>query len=285
MGLLTCKSLQVNHSPLNTWILTVAVVLLSTACKEQEDDALLVFKEPISVLRAHDVGNREDASDIRLEFILSPEATADDLRIYLTKSENAASLEVGKEDVLFLNHFLKVHAAPGKSYKEQLRIELLDIEGDSIRNGIEYQINIAMVTNDEQVEIANTRTHIKLTNVHPLEGQYKGVWNDNTDGSIPVSANLRHTNGFLFGPFFYTNVFDPCCGGADDGQVVMQITRANAIANFRFEQDLTTFTTEQGCPGSFFGGGQVQNFTRLFIRYNGNDCLGSHQGTLILDKQ
>lgn len=263
----------------------LAILMIFTRCNEAEVLTLQVSGNDIDFLRAIDVKNSNDASDIVVQFVLSTESQAQDIRIILSKVRNIASELPEDPDFSLSSPHFKRAAIAGKPYRFQLDRNLTDIDGDRIRNNIDYLVTVAFVDLEGAFTVSDNKTFIKLTDVHPLQGQYKGVWNDDVDGTLPVSLLIQHEDGLLTGSFFFTNIYEPCCSDINDGQVLMTLLPGGVLKDFIFEQNLQYFDNGQSCLGTFTGEGVVQDFTRLNITYTGSDCLGQHFGTLIIDRQ
>ena len=121
----------------------------------------------------------------------------------------------------------------------------------------------------------NTNTgEAKISDDHFLAGQFIGTWDDNIYTNFGITTELSLDGSFLRGPFWYSNNFTSCCGGENDGAIILKLEDTQ-ITSFTYNQRLVSFMGG-ACDGIYTGEGQIENFTDLVISFTGDDCEGPH---------
>ena len=93
-----------------------------------------------------------------------------------------------------------------------------------------------------------------------LEGNYSGTWNSTTDQNAVftdflISAKFEFSNNDktqLRGVFFATAGLSSCCGGDNDGTMIVNLDGDN-ITSFDFDDTII------GCTGDFEGTGSISS--------------------------
>ncbi len=109
--------------------------------------------------------------------------------------------------------------------------------------------------------------------IYDLEaGDFEGSWV--ISGYNEATAKIaEQTEGVFKGDFYYTNHFTSCCGS--DASIDFKIID-NRIVGFEVE------TFVPGCEGLFSGSGTLKDDNHIEIKFNGENCFGPSEGTLIL---
>ncbi len=249
-------------------LLMILTILLLACSKEDEED---LISENITITRVFDIGNNGNASDIRIEFeVLDP--NVGDFQIIVSKESSFGALNLELIQNLGDNQYLSVGTSSETEYREYLPASLLDSDGDSITNDVNYNIVIYTV---ESQKLSSPFEGFSLKNESVINGEYIGLWNDNLYTDFGISAVITGSGSTFRGDFYYTSNFTSCCGGQTDGSISFQVVDGE-ILSFRYNQDLIDFMG--GCPGLYNGSGEVVNDFDLLIDFEGEDCEGPHTG-------
>jgi len=261
-------------------IIMITTVLISC----NSDDESIVDLSSVSHFSTRDIGDSNNASDILVEFAIKDFDNLTELRLVLIKLDEVSQFDLATVQSLIADSYQTVQTIVNKAeYSIRLRSELKDIKGQNVVNGFDYAVKLILVSENE-LQIAEKFDVVILSSVPYLQGKYVGTWDDNIYTSFGISADLRFSSGMLSGPFYYTNNFTSCCGGQDDGRILVEIVNDSIIDNFRYDQVLITFMN--GCDGTYTGQGDIMNYTNLVINFSGDDCEGPHTGgRIFLRKQ
>lgn len=255
-----------------------AVCISICGCNSNEESPLdLVI---ISEIEARDIGDSGSSSDIFVSVSVENPENLTELRIVIIRlnelsvfDDDAAS-SLGPDRYQVIQTFASI-----SDYSSRMDTGLKDSNGAEIINGVEYTVKILLV-NGNEIRIANAQDNVPLSDEPYLQGKYVGSWDDNIYSNFGISADLTYSSGRLSGPFYYTGTFDSCCGGNDDGSIIMEIEEDGTIRNFRYNQVLIEFMG--GCTGTYSGEGNIENYTELHIDFSGSDCEGPHTGGKIV---
>lgn len=109
-------------------------------------------------------------------------------------------------------------------------------------------------------------------------GNYVGGWWSNppterTYANEPASAIFRagDSDTTWVGEFFFTRIFESCCGsGPNDGTLSFNLVDS-VITNFKYMDIIP------GCNGLFEGTGIINKSGTVIINFTGSDCEGEHE--------
>lgn len=250
-------------------ILIILVVFLRCSDKDQVDIPISLIKS----VTVFDIANNFNGSDLYVELGMEETTNPIEVRIYVV--QNSITVDEGSLASLPDDNYQSYTYQGGAYIKVQLKENLKDIKGNAIEQDVDYMVLTGIAVSG-QVKISSIVTSINLTNKNPLEGGYKGTWDDNFYTNFPISARIDNsTDTEISGPFYYTSNFRACCGGRDDGSIVLTLD-GNNITVFRYDQDLLTYMG--GCIGTYTGSGKIVDFRSFQIDFTGSDCDGAHTG-------
>lgn len=261
----------------NIYILLISVLFYGCG---DSDEKSSIPTDLVTGIKATDIGNAGNASDISLLFSVSDITQTTEFRVVVLKEAEVAQLDAASAASLSPDNYFSIES---KLKKNEFKLEqsMKDFSGNPIVNDVPYIIKIVMVNNSDMA-VADLSSSFLLQDVSILQGKYIGQWDDNINTNLGISADLTFVNGILSGPFYATPSFSSCCGGEDDGSLTIKIEE-NTITSFFYDQVLITFMN--GCNGQYTGTGRVRNTTELVIDFEGNDCEGSHTGGKITMKK
>lgn len=259
--------------------LTVVLLIFSLIhCGKDDENVVNLTTDLIPAVRALDIDNTGNASDLLIVFALNDINGVQEIRAVLVPSSDIAAFNSGVAQSLETGSFHKINVS-GKSYKVRLPAGIKDSNGADVQQNTEYTLAIVLQMNGDFFLNTNT-AKIRFTDRHPLEGKYIGSWDDNLYTDFGISAELTFSQNRLSGPFYYSASFTACCGGSDDGSIAITLD-GNTITLFRYVQSLDSFMGG-ACDGLYSGDGMVENLTSLSINFTGEDCEGAHTGGKIV---
>ena len=246
-------------------------LILWQGCSTEET---ILTTDSVFSIRTLDIDNNQNASDFLVIFKLNNSTTIKEIRAFLIKQPEFAAFTSVKAANLPSESFHKI-AVNGTDYETNLPASLKDVDGNDIEQGEDYFIAFALLIGDDV--LLNTQiAEAKLNTSHYLTGKYIGSWDDNIYTGFGISADLTFTGITLSGPFWYSSNYTSCCGGQNDGRIILKLAD-NQITSFIYNQNLVSFMGGV-CNGKYDGDGQIENFTTLAVNFTGNDCEGPHTG-------
>jgi hypothetical protein len=261
----------------------VIVSLLIPGCSDEEPTTQIpdVITPFVPSILSRDIGNNVSSEDIYLELFTS-DKDIEEVRVLLVRSNESSDFTLSQAQRVDETSFESISPNGVNSFEIQLS-DINDVNGNSIENDVSYDVRIILVKESE-FYLAEKKSTITLTSIHPLIGAYTGTWNDNFYTNFAISWRINSlTNGQLVGELFYTGNFTPCCNAAtggtgNDGVIELELDESNLeISSYIYRQDLTTYMG--GCPGFYEGTGSYDQFSfALSIDYTGSDCDGNHTG-------
>ena len=228
-----------------------------------------------------DVGNTQTGNDIRVNFDLGGIELTDFSFIV-----NPDGIEKSVSQALSLSAE-QIHVASielGELRSAKLSSITLDSEGNEIKENTLYTVQI--ITSDNS-KISAPSESFSLTNVPPLNGNYKGVWNDNLYSSLPLSMTITGAQNSYGGSFYFTGNFSPQNQATnDDGRVGFKLEE-ESVNQFSLTQILFNVNGADGtfyeeCPGQYDGQGTLISDIIIDISFEGTDCEGPHTGGSIV---
>lgn len=263
-------------------------LLILLSCVDDGSDNSVSTPSVIKNLKVYDVSNKGNSSDIFIKFNIPENRPLSIVKLFMVQTSEDTFNPATLSSVKNILSSVDLDGEGNGFYEHLVEKELLDINNNPIMIDVPYHLYIVPITKNETI-VGPERVEVTLTNENPVVGPYRGVWSDNVDGSLAVSTHINFdpNTGIYSGPFFYTNIFEPCCGGNDDGEISFSLglNMGDSLSNFSYRQLLNIFRGSDNCEGLYQGTGRRSNFIRIEIEYLGIDCIAAHRGTLIFEKQ
>jgi len=228
--------------------------------------------DEVFAIRTVDIGNTQNASDILVTYKVNNPSTIKELRVFLINPEdfpNFTSTQVGDLPSSSYERITTIKA----DNQTVLSAPLKDVNGAAIVKDKVYFLGFAVVIGDDV--LLNTQVaEVEITDSHFLTGRFAGTWDDNIYTAFGITAELTLNGSTLGGSFWYSSNFTSCCGGENDGTILLKLAE-DQITSFIYNQQLVSFMGG-ACNGTYTGEGQIENFTDLIINFTGEDCEGPH---------
>ena len=142
--------------------------------------------ETVSNLQASDDGDEGNASDLKVSFTKARnESNIEGYKIFVVKQQNAENFTLAQANKVAAGRF---EAAPkGYNYDYNLRSNVTDVDGDPIRNLIDYQIFVLSISSSNGISnaLSTPSATIKLTGttVSVPSNVYSGIESTNGNAS------------------------------------------------------------------------------------------------------
>jgi len=271
-------------------------IILLTSCK--------LTTNLINVVKAYDLDNNGNSSDIRVDFNVTNNNNVTEYRIMVVPSNNSNSFDVGNAITLPEERYLEINPNifENKYSITRLPSNFIDVNGEQIQVNLEYVVAVLVVgTGNHQLSEFSRPLTLRIQEIYT--GDYNGVWvsevTANPGTICPdkfeffVSATITGTIQESYrGRIICT---DPICDPDFINQGPVSFTIANnIISNFLQTQTIPCYQDPpctscvfgvDPCPASFTGQGIVIGDLSFEISFSGDDCVGSHEITLTLFRQ
>ncbi len=237
--------------------------------------------DEIFAIRAIDVANNQNASDILVRFKVNNPSTIKELRAFLINPADFPNFTSTQAGELPSDSYHRITTIM-EDNQVTLSSNLKDVTGAAIANDIDYFIGFTVLIEDD-VLLNSQIAEAKITDGHFLDGRFIGTWDDNIYTAFGITAELTFKGNLISGPFWYSSNFTSCCGGQNDGMISFKL-QEDQISTFRYDQRLVSFMGG-ACNGIYTGEGVLENLTDLVINFSGDDCEGPHtNGRIVLRK-
>jgi len=287
--------------------LGLAIVLL-TSCKDDEAlPALQLTADLVTSVKAYDLDNNGNSSDIRVDFIVDNNLNVTEYRIMVVPSSSISSFNQSIAISIPEGNFLKIIPASSNNEYSITRLpsNLFDVNGEQIPNDLTYVIAILVVGTGNH-QLSEFSTQFFLTDQGIYNGAYLGSQDvkfidfvgTNTANCQPrnflqsISLSISETQQGSY----RTDLICPNCDELfmDQGEITFMISN-NIISNLIFNQDIVCFNGNTNCAicvfevdpcsGLFPGQGIVIDELTLEIDLTGENCYGSYEIKLIVTRQ
>lgn len=246
-------------------------LILAFGCGSEEVN---LSSDEVFAIRVLDIGNNHNTDDFLVRFKTNNPANIKELRVFIIDPAEFPDFTSSKAAQLPTSSYEVIREIDVDN-QITLSPNINDVNGNKIEKDIDYFLGFVVLIEDEV--LLNTQiAEAKFTDGHFLDGNFTGTWDDNLYSNFSISTNLTFAGSTLSGPFWYSPSFTSCCGGQDDGSILLNLDGDN-ITNFTYNQKLVSFMGG-ACDGTYTGNGKIENFVELLIDFEGDDCEGKHTG-------
>lgn len=247
--------------------------LFITACQEESDDLIKELPFVVHSIKSYDIGNTASPLDLVLNLKVRPLRSITQLNLYLAPAKYFSDIENIDANSLasapHTTHFIGGDGSsevPPKDYldwKIEIRFPstFKDILGNNITTDQEYLILVEVVASNTRV-VSFEKGRVTLKNIHPFTGHYIS-----TDGQMSMALDFKDQS--MQGTLYYSNKWEPCCGGTDDGTVNFKINIDGSISDVNMNFHLDNYLNEGAYEFSYFGEGQVDTYKQLTLVLSG----------------
>ena len=140
------------------------------SCSEVEPEPLT--PDLVTEVRAYDLGNNGDASDIRVDFDVRDNLNVEEYRILVVPT-NAGNLDLTSAAALPPPNYMEVLSEPFTTDYSVSRLteDLLDVTGSPIQNDRQYEI-VILVKGTREFQLSDDQSSLSLEDQPTLTGQY-----------------------------------------------------------------------------------------------------------------
>jgi len=285
---------------MNKYLLSLGLAsVLLTSCKD--DDVLPLTPDLVTVVKAYDLDNNSNSSDIRVDFNVRDNNNVTKYRVMVISSNNSNSFDVGNAITLPEERYLEVVTEIFNNDYSITRLpsNFIDVNGEQIQVNLEYVVAVLVVGTGNH-QLSEFSRPLTLTAQGIYSGDYEGIlvkeiieWSSpvnevncatrvfSTQVSTTITGSILGYKGRI--------ICTDCNPFMDQGPISFMISD-NIISNFLYNQTIVCW---QGCPCaandpcevSFTGQGTVNNELSFEIPFSGDDCVGSLEITLSLFRQ
>lgn len=196
----------------------------------------------VTNVTAADVGDNNNASDLKVSFAKAAhEANIKEYRIMVVKQANAGSFTVAQANNVGNDNYDSVPV--GFDFSKALRAETRDVEGQPIRNSVDYQVFVLSVSNNGSISnaLSAPSAPIKLTGtaVTVPSDVYAGIVSTNGNSS-DIMVKFNPSSGTV-GEYRILIVPSSKSFGLDDANKITngQLYTTVAPSTVRIEQKLS----------------------------------------------
>ena len=249
----------------------LSILFLVSACG---DDPKFTFPAKVFTIdKAYDVGNNNDASDIRVNVSLEGSVNASDIQeVRLIVVKTGKTISTTDLPNLAPGNFFSAQSEDGVNVIKPTS-SIKDSDGNSIVNGESYNVYVAAIGRDDAVSLSKSK-FLLLKNKPIYAGDYVGIWRDQKISNLKISITIADD---YTGSIYYTDKFAACCAGQQDGLLVMKVN-GNIIESFDYDQYLGNYPAGTGghCPTKVSATGQFKDDIELSLDpFPFSDCDGA----------
>ncbi len=277
---------------MRTYTILLIIALLLTSCK---DDPPPLTPDLITSIKAYDLDNNGNSSDIRVDFIVRDNINVFEYRVIVIPSNTSSSFNVNNLTAISESSYFDKKPEPFKTAYSinRLPANLLDVNGEMLRSNFEYVVAV-LAFGTGNFQLSEFSRPFTLRDQDIYIGEYQGVRSSDLTIRNPTPGNtcsqfavirdititINENEGLYssFIPNFFT----------EDRLLSFTITN-NILSNVSFTQTGGCYLGGCGiCSGScdviFPGQGTFDEVT-LVLSYSGDDCVGFVEVMLFLTRQ
>jgi len=161
---------------MNKYLLSLGIaIVLLTSCNP--DDGLPLTPDLVTSVKSYDLDNNSNSSDIRVDFNVRDNNNVTEYRIMVVPSNISNSFDVGNALSLLEERYLeKEPEIFNNDYSiTRLPSNLSDVNGDQIRNNLEYVVTVLVVgTGNHQLSEFSRPLTLREQGIY--SGEYEGVF-------------------------------------------------------------------------------------------------------------
>jgi len=300
---------------MNKYLLSLGLaIVLLTSCKD--DEGLPLTPELVNRVKAYDLDNNGNSSDIRVDFKVRDNLNVTEYRAIVIPSNISNSFDVGNAITLPEERYLEIEPETFNNDYSITRLpsNFFDVNGEQIRVNLEYVVAVLVVGTGNQ-QLSEFSRPFTLQDRAIYSGDYEGMrlvdltpccaapgntceCNDcvEVQGLIAfflanneITSTIKEVGGKYKG--FLICIF---CGPQISGNELSFIIINNTLFDPSVQQTGKCYGSGvcrdctpdvDPCDAIFTGQGTITNELNIEISLSGDDCVGFHEMTLFLTRQ
>ncbi|MEP7320480.1 MAG: hypothetical protein ABI761_01130 [Saprospiraceae bacterium] len=266
---------MINDSSPRIYVFALFYFIISCS-KENKTPVIPLPDNLYSYTTILDIGNQNDASDIRVETkvlsTLMPSEIAES-RLVIVKSTK--TIDIAQIKLLSTNTFYSIPVSNTTVQIYKLPSSLKDNDGDVIQNDVNYFCLIGVIGKNGSSQVVKS-PDFTLGNKPIYAGDYVGTWEDlGPPGPATFPMSLRIANDYTGNMFYASANFKPFGKGISDAVVIMEVNGAT-IKSFKLNQLIKEYTPTSDCPAQAILTGNIYDDVNLKLNdVNWADCDGT----------
>jgi len=268
------------------------VMIFAVSCKDY-DISLPITYNLVKEIKAYDLDNNGNSSDIRIEFKVENNHNVSEYRVIVLPADLTNTFEVGNALALPGTSYLSIEPESfNNEYSfRRLPSNLLDAIGVQINNDIEYAVAVLVIGTDSQY-LSNFSKTFTLKNQGVYVGEYKGILSSqfirNSTGlresvNRVIISKLSFSEGKYNGILKMPNCLDNFC----DLRISFTVIDDN-ISNTNLSQATTCYDAALNgtdyCKAKYIGSGTIIDQILLKLILSGEDCVGIGDHNIVLSR-
>ena len=283
-------------------IRTLAILILAgglLSCKD--DEVLPLTPNLVNEVKAYDLDNNSNSSDIRVDFEVKNNVNVFEYRVMVIPSNTSSSFTESLAASIPETSYSEVNP---ESFTLEYSIKrlpsnILDINGNPIINGIEYVVAVFVFTSGNY-QLSGFSKPFTLKNQGIYNGRYiLGAEQTCLDiNDIPTFASISPDSSSIFivdlnedGNDYFGIFPCPRCVDPNDYGPVRFTVAGTTITNWIWDLKLivcwhsSLCNHEDLCPGIEYGEGRIIDDLSIEIDYTNVSCKSTCSGTNFLVRQ
>ncbi len=262
-------------------------LFLASSCG---DDPKFQFPiDALTVEKVYDIGNANDATDVRIHITLSKDVSSADIteiRAIVVKAGKTIT-EADIATIVTGNYFSSIPSGDTKDLVIKPISSTKDSDGSPIVNETNYKLYAVAIGKDDAISISGSK-EFKLQNRSIYAGNYLGNWNDlGPPGPANTKTTLKIKDDYT-GQMFFSADFHAFGFNAQD-EIVEMIVNGTVISSFKLQQNIGGYSGKfgpSGCPANGVLSGNFEDDINLVLdQFGWSDCDGSRAVILKFTKQ
>ena len=261
----------------------IIAFLFLTSCKD--DEGLPLAPDLVAKVKAYDLDNNGNSSDIRVDFGVINNLNVTEYRVMVVPSNISNSFNVGNAISLPAESYLEIVPESFKNAYSITRLpsNLFDVNGGQIRNLLEYVVAVLVVGTGNH-QLSEFSRPFRLIDQGIYAGDYEG-----TDCCSPVKSTIVFGGGKYSGPYILV------VGDLTLGRFSFIITETDSIKEFIWNLNIACIgwlnecvNRPEICTGEWIGSGTLSNelFLDIFaVALGGGTCMLGENLPLTLTRQ
>jgi len=241
----------------------IGLLFILFACSDDAVVQVLPLSDNITEVNAYDLDNNNNGSDIRVDFEVSSNLNVSEYRVMILPSSSSNSFT--EESALSVPQESYFSVSPQTDVLEysinRLPANLLDVTGNQISNGIDYEV-ILFVIGTENQRISSKFADIIIND----QGIYEGIYHtlECPPFQDPCAASVSSVVNQ-----FYTGIFSspPFIAGALSSEFFFKLGAEDTLLDFEWISHFSNPAFD--CTETVTGAGKVEDELLLKFDFSG----------------